>query len=302
MRAHTYSIIAIDKQAGLMGIAVQSHWFSVGSIVTWAEAGVGVIATQAFVEPGYGALGLALLREGKSPDEALRALLHIDNDRESRQVAMLDVNGNIVAHTGKSCIPEAGHVVKEGVSAQGNMMSSREVWNAMAEAYLASNGEFAERLLAALEAGERAGGDIRGRQSAAMLVVRVEKSGPAWRNKVVDLRVDDSAEPLIELKRLLRLNKAYHHADKGDEMMTKGMVEKAMEEYEAASRLAPEVEELAFWQAVNMLAQGMVDESIPIFRKVFKVKSGWRTVLSSLPTVGLLKVDEETLTKILKLQ
>jgi len=302
MRAHTYSIIAIDKQAGLMGVAVQSHWFSVGSIVTWAEAGVGVIATQAFADPGYGALGLELMRGGKSANEALSALLHIDNDRESRQVAMLDVNGNVVAHTGKSCIPEAGHVVREGVSAQGNMMSSREVWNAMVEAYLASSGDFAERLLGALEAGERAGGDIRGRQSAAMLVVRVNKSGPIWRNKIVDLRVDDSIEPLIELKRLLRLNEAYHHADRGDEMMTKGMVEKAMEEYEAASRLAPEVEELAFWQAVNMLGQGMLDESMPIFRKVFKAKSEWKKVLSSLPKVGLLKVDEETLNRILNVQ
>jgi uncharacterized Ntn-hydrolase superfamily protein len=302
MRAHTYSIIAIDKQAGLMGVAVQSHWFSVGSVVTWAEPGVGVIATQAFADPGYGALGLELIREGKSANEALSALLHIDNDRESRQVAMLDVNGNVVAHTGKSCIPEAGHVVKQGVSAQGNIMSSREVWNAMVEAYLASSGDFAERLLAALEAGERAGGDIRGRQSAAMLVVRVNKSGPIWRNKIVDLRVDDSIEPLIELKRLLRLNEAYHHADRGDEMMTKGMVEKAMEEYEAASRLAPEVEELAFWQAVNMLGQGMLDESMPIFRKVFKAKSEWKKVLSSLPKVGLLKVDEETLNRILNVQ
>jgi uncharacterized Ntn-hydrolase superfamily protein len=302
MRAHTYSIIAIDKQAGLMGVAVQSHWFSVGSVVTWAEPGVGVIATQAFADPGYGALGLELMRGGKSANEALNALLHIDNDRESRQVAMLDVNGNVVAHTGKSCIPEAGHVVKQGVSAQGNIMSSREVWNAMVEAYLASSGDFAERLLGALEAGERAGGDIRGRQSAAMLVVRVNKSGPIWRNKIVDLRVDDSIEPLIELKRLLRLNEAYHHADRGDEMMTKGMVEKAMEEYEAASRLAPEVEELAFWQAVNMLGQGMLDESMPIFRKVFKAKSEWKKVLSSLPKVGLLKVDEETLNRILNVQ
>jgi uncharacterized Ntn-hydrolase superfamily protein len=181
-------------------------------------------------------------------------------------------------------------------------MSSREVWNAMVEAYLASSGDFAERLLGALEAGERAGGDIRGRQSAAMLVVRVNKSGPIWRNKIVDLRVDDSIEPLIELKRLLRLNEAYHHADRGDEMMTKGMVEKAMEEYEAASRLAPEVEELAFWQAVNMLGQGMLDESMPIFRKVFKAKSEWKKVLSSLPKVGLLKVDEETLNRILNVQ
>jgi len=300
MRAHTYSIIAIDKQAGLMGVAVQSHWFSVGSIVTWAEAGVGVIATQAFADPGYGALGLELIREGKSANEALGALLHIDNDRESRQVAMLDVNGNIVAHTGKSCIPEAGHVVKEGVSAQGNMMISREVWNAMVEAYLSSDGEFAERLLLALQAGERAGGDIRGRQSAAMLVVRVDKTGPIWKNKVVDLRVDDNPEPILELKRLLRMSKAYSHADRGDELMTKGLIDKAMVEYEAASRLAPEVEELAFWQAVTMLRQGMVEEAIPIFKRVFAVKKEWRKVLSSLPSAGLLKVDEDTLSKILK--
>jgi len=283
-----------------MGVAVQSHWFSVGSVVTWAEAGVGVIATQAFADPGYGALGLELIREGKSANEALSALLHIDNDRESRQVAMLDVNGNIVAHTGKSCIPEAGHVVKEGVSAQGNMMSSREVWNAMVEAYLSSDGEFAERLLLALQAGERAGGDIRGRQSAAMLVVRVDKTGPIWKNKVVDLRVDDNPEPILELKRLLRMSKAYSHADRGDELMTKGLIDKAMVEYEAASRLAPEVEELAFWQAVTMLRQGMVEEAIPIFKRVFAVKKEWRKVLSSLPSAGLLKVDEDTLSKILK--
>ncbi len=199
----TYSIVARDPETGNLGVAVQSHWFSVGTVVTWAESGVGAIATQAFAEPAYGPRGLALMRLGVDPATALAALTGADPDRSRRQVALVDTGGRVAVHTGYQCIEAAGHVTAEGVSCQANMMRGPSVWPAMLEAYHESRGDLADRLMAALDAAEAAGGDLRGRQSAAMLVVNATSSGQPWRDRIVDLRVDDAADPLSELRRLL---------------------------------------------------------------------------------------------------
>jgi len=287
----TYSMVARDPETGQLGVAVQSHWFSVGSMVPWAEAGVGAVATQSFTEPSYGPLGLALMRAGKSADEALRALLEVDPRREYRQVAFVDSSGRVAVHTGKLCIPEAGHVVGDGFSAQANLMSTADIWPAMAEAYEASDGDLAHRLLAALEAAERAGGDIRGMQSAAILVVSGRLSGRPWGEVIVDLRVEDHPRPLEELGRLLRLHEAYTLSNRGDELMAEGRVKEALGEYEKAADLASEIVELPFWQAVTLAGSGRIEESLPIFKRVFRAEARWVEVLRRLPRAGMLQED-----------
>ena len=202
--AHTYSIVARDPATGNFGVAVQSHWFQVGAAVPWAEAGVGAVATQSFVRIDYGPLGLSLMRAGRSADEALQSLLATDAQRDVRQVAMVDRGGAVAAWTGPKCIQAAGHATGKGYSVQANLMDRPTVWPAMARAYESADGDFAARLLAALEAAEREGGDIRGRQSAALLIVRAESTGRPWEDRLVDLRVDDHAAPLPELRRHAR--------------------------------------------------------------------------------------------------
>ena len=226
--AHTYSIVAFDPETGDMGVAVQSHWFSVGTVVSWGEGGVGVIATQSFVNVSFGPRGLELLRNGKTPQEVVDELIKGDEGREFRQLAVLDAKGNAASFTGKKCIQPAGNIVGNGFSVQANLMSNDKVWPAMAEAFKKSKGPLAERMLVALEAAENAGGDIRGRQSAALLVVRGKSTGKIWEDKLVDLRVDDSAEPLIELKRLLKVHRAYEHMNNGDLAVEKNDMENAI--------------------------------------------------------------------------
>ncbi|MDG6926650.1 MAG: DUF1028 domain-containing protein [Nitrososphaerota archaeon] len=295
----TYSIVAIDKRSGEVGVAVQSHWFSVGSVVTWAEAGVGVVATQAFVEVSYGPLGLALMKGGKSPQQALKSLLATDPRPELRQVAMLDVRGRVAAHTGKKCLREAGHVTGRGFSAQGNIMRNRKVWRAIAGSFKRAKGSLAERLLAALEAGERAGGDLRGRQSAALLVVKTGGGILPWQGRVVDLRVEDNPQPLVELRRLLRIHEAFVHANDGDVLMEKGDVRKALEEYGRSAELSPENPELRFWQGVALLNHGEVGKGTAVLKSVFKRNGDMKTLLKSLPEAGLLHADKDVLRRLL---
>lgn len=298
---HTYSIVAIDKQTGDMGVAVQSHWFSVGSIVTWAEAGVGAVATQSFVEPSYGPLGLELMKAGKTAGEALAALLKADRNEDVRQVAMVDASGRVAAHTGKNCISEAGNYIGEGYSCQANMMLKATVWPAMAKAFEAAEGELVDRLLAALEAAQMEGGDIRGKQSAAVVVVRAKGSGFWWKDRIYDLRVEDNLDPVPELKRLVKLNKAYNHMNKGDELITENKVDEAVIEYSAAMEMFPDNAEMVFWPAVTLASTGRVDESLPLFKKVFAMDLNWATLLSRLPAVGQFPKDEALLKKILGL-
>jgi uncharacterized Ntn-hydrolase superfamily protein len=301
---HTFSIVARDPATGDMGVAVQSHWFSVGSIVTWAEAGVGAIATQSFVDPGYGVRGLDLMRKGVAAPMALDQLVAADAQRDGRQVAMIDASGRVAAHTGRSAIAAAGHQLGAGFAVQANLMANDRVWPAMASAFERASGDLADRMLAALEAGQAAGGDVRGRQSAALLIVKAKGSGRPWSgaDRLFDLRVEDHQEPIVELKRLIRLQRAYAHANRGDELMTEKKVEAALASYEAASRLAPEIVELPFWHAVTLASMGREKEAAPIFKAVFSKEPVWADLLLRLPAAGLFPDDAGLLDRIRQLK
>ncbi len=296
---HTFSIVARDPLTGELGVAVQSHWFSVGAIVPWAEAGVGAVATQSFVDPSYGKLGLDLMRIGKSAPDALRSLLAGDEGREVRQVAMIDTQGRVDAWTGKNDISAAGHFVGKDFSVQANLMANDRVWPAMARAFESTKGDLADRMLAALDAAQAAGGDIRGRQSAALLVVTGKPTGQAWKDRTFDLRVDDSAEPLIELRRLVTLQRAYNHMNAGDLAVEKKDNEGALREYGAAEKLVPDNAEMTYWHAVALVNMGRVGESLPLFRKVFAMDPNWATLTPRLPKSGLLPEDANLIEKIL---
>lgn len=296
---HTYSIVAQDPATGDFGVAVQSHWFSVGSVVSWAEPGVGAVATQSFVEVSYGPLGLELMRAGKTASEALAALLAADAHPEVRQVAMVDRHGNVAVHTGERCIAAAGHRSGERYSVQANLMDKATVWDAMATAYESATGDLAARLLAALEAAEAEGGDIRGRQSAAILVVPGTTRGAPWRERKVDLRVEDHPQPLAELRRLLEVHRAYEHMNHGDELMAAGDVDGALGAYAAAAELQPENLEIRYWEAVTAAGAGRLDEALPIFRDVFARDLRWRELTPRLRDAGLLPDDPAMLEAIL---
>ncbi len=296
---HTFSIVARDPTTGELGVAVQSHWFSVGSIVTWAEAGVGAVATQSFVDPSYGKNGLDLMRGGKSAPDALKELLEKDEGREVRQVAMIDAQGRVDAWTGKNDIQAAGHVVGQNFSTQANLMLNDKVWPAMAKAFEGTKGDLAERMLAALDAAQSVGGDIRGKQSAALIVVTGKPTGQAWKDRTFDLRVDDSSEPLVELRRLVKLQRAYNHMNAGDLAVEKKDNEGALREYGAAEKLVPESAEMIYWHAVALVNMGRVDESLPLFRKVFSMDKNWATLTPRLPKSGLLPDDPKIIQRIL---
>lgn len=298
--AHTYSIVAYDEQTGDMGVAVQSHWFSVGTMVTWGEAGVGVVATQSFVNPAFGPEGLNLLKEGKSAGEAVAALLIKDKGREFRQLAILDAKGNVASFTGNDCIQPAGNIAGKNFSVQANLMSNDKIWPAMAEAFQKSKGPLAERMLAALEAAEKAGGDVRGKQSAAMLVVRAKSTGKVWEDRLVDIRVDDSPAPLPELKRLLKIHSAYDHMNNGDLAVEKNDMDSAMKEYSSAMKMFPDNLEMKFWTAVALANKGMMKEALPMFKQIFKKDKNWKTLTPRLIPNGLLKVTGEQLKKIME--
>jgi uncharacterized Ntn-hydrolase superfamily protein len=298
-RNHTYSIVARDPVTGDFGVAVQSHWFQVGPHVPWAEAGVGAVATQSFTRVDYGPLGLALMRSGKSSVEALASLLATDPQKDVRQVAMIDRQGNVSAWTGPKCIAAAGDRQGKGYSVQANLMDNAGVWPAMAQAYESASGDLADRLLAALEAAERAGGDIRGRQSAALVVVRAESTGKPWEDRLVDLRVDDAAAPLVELRRLLVLHRAYAEMNQGDEAAAKEEWATAVGHYTKAAQLAPEIAELPFWEAVTLFMAGREEEALPIFAAVFAREERWAKLVPRLPASGLLPSDPKKIERIL---
>ena len=279
MRRGTYSIVARDPDTGELGVAVQSHWFSVGSIVSWALPGIGAVATQSIAEPAYGPRLLDRLREGESPSNALQALLDADEQARFRQVAVVDAKGGVAVHTGTGCIPHAGDAQGDGFSVQANMMASAGVWPAMAEAFGAAEGPLARRLLAALEAAEAAGGDVRGRQSAALLVVPA--SGDVW-EKVADLRVEDDPEPLAELGRLLDLSDAYGVATEGDDLVGEGRHAEAAGRYRRASELVPDSDELLFWAGLGVAQGGDVAEGARYVRRAIELHDGWRELLARL--------------------
>ena len=273
----TYSIVARDAETGELGVAVQSHYFSVGSVVPWLEAGVGAVATQSMVEVTYGPLGLELLKAGRSPEEALRGLVAADPGEDRRQVAIVDATGRVAVHTGVRCIAEAGHVTGDGFSVQANMMTKPTVPDAMATAFMAATGSLAERMLDALDAAEADGGDIRGRQSAALVVVGGQVGTKPW-ERIMDVRVEDAPEPLVELRRLIGLKRAY--------------IGQAPPE-----TLGPNPE-LVFWQGVTLATAGQVDEALPLLRQAYAAGSGWAELLRRLPACGLFPDDAELIERL----
>ena len=297
--AHTFSIVARDPLTGEMGVAVQSHWFSVGSIVAWGEAGVGVVATQSFVNLSFGQRGLELLKTGKTAQEVVDELIASDEGRDVRQLAIVDSKGNSAGYTGAKCISEAGHIVGENYSVQANMMLNNSVWGEMSKAFEKTKGPLAERLIASLEAAQKEGGDIRGKQSACLLVVKGEATGNLWEDRLIDLRVEDNPEPIDEIKRLLKVYRAYEHMNKGDLAVEKNDMKLAMEEYNAAMKMFPENLEMKYWTAVTLANTGEVKKALPMFKEIFAADKNWKELTKRLPSVGLLTVSDEILTSIL---
>lgn len=297
--AHTYSIVARDTVTGEMAVGVQSHWFSVGSIVSWGKAGVGVVATQSFVNPAYGPEGLELMSQGVPAERALTQLIEEDEGRAYRQVAFLDAQGNVSGYTGENCVEAAEDLQGKNFSVQANMMLNDKVVPAMAEAFVRySDYPLAERVVEALKAAQEAGGDIRGKQSAALVVVGPERTEKSWENEKIDLRVDDHETPIKELSRLLKVHRAYEHMNKGDLAVEAGNMEKALTEYGAAEKMFPENLEMKFWKAVALANSGRIDEAKPIFQKVFKEDKNWKEMITRLPASGILTVSEEELKEI----
>jgi uncharacterized Ntn-hydrolase superfamily protein len=279
MRRGTYSIVARDAATGELGVAVQSHWFSVGSVVAWARPGVGAAATQSVAEVAHGPNALERLLEGLDPASALAAVLREDELAHVRQLGLVDARGQAAAHTGSGCIPYASHLVGDGFACQANIMRTATVPEAMAEAWRGGSGDLAERLLVALEAAEAAGGDLRGRQSAALLVVPA--TGEPWRTRF-DVRVDDHREPLAELRRLLRLARAYELAEQADTLLAEGDTRAARGLYAQAAELAPEADELLFFAGLGAAAEDL-DAGLLLIRKAALVKPSWLELLERLP-------------------
>jgi uncharacterized Ntn-hydrolase superfamily protein len=299
---HTYSIVARDSITGEMAVGVQSHWFSVGSVVSWGEAGIGVVATQSFVDKSYGPKALALIKQGFTAQQALDSLKKADPGVEVRQVAIIDAKGNIASHTGQKCIQYASHIKGADFSVQSNMMLGKDVSEAMAVAFLTSAGKpLAERILLSLEAAQKAGGDIRGMQSAAMIVVPGTPNNQPWNDKLVDLRVDDNTQPLKELRRLYKVHVAYQHMNNGDLAMEQNDMALAMKEYNAAMKMFPENLEMQYWTAIALANTHQMEKAIPLFRKIFAKDKNWKELTRRLPPVGLLTVGKAELQRILSL-
>ena len=295
----TYSIVARDPATGELGVAVQSHWFGVGAIVPFAEAGVGAVATQSFVDPSYGPLGLELMRAGRTAPDALAGLVEADPYPDVRQVAMVDAAGRAAVHTGADAIIAAGHQTGEEYSVQANMMGRETVWPAMAAAFESTEGDLAERMLAALDAAQAEGGDVRGRQSAALVVVSGTSTGRPWVDRLYDLRIEDHPEPLRELRRLLLLARAYREMNAGDEAMTVNDVDAAVARYDAAATLVPESAEMVYWAAITLASVGRVDEALPRLERAFAADPGWAILTARLPEAGLLPDDPALLARLL---
>ena len=300
--ANTYSIVAVDTQREEMGVAVQSHVFSVGSIVPWAEAGVGVVATQSLVNIDFGPQALALLREGMMPTGVIQALAGADDGAEYRQLAVATPDGSVAGYTGERCIREAGHASSDGVICQANMMERSTVWEAMVEAYERREGALPGRLLAALDAAQEEGGDLRGKQSAAMLVVSTRRRRSVKQDRLVDIRVEDHHSPLEELRRLLRLHTAYRRADDGDDALAVGDVAAAEKAYGEAFSLYPDSMELRYWMALGLASAGDIKQAKELLEPVYQSNFGWRELTSRLRETGLFGLSDESWRRLLESQ
>jgi uncharacterized Ntn-hydrolase superfamily protein len=289
----TYSIVARDPKTGDLGVAVQSHYFSVGSVVTWARSGVGAIATQSMAEVSYGPMGLDLMASGKTAPEALQSLLQTDARSDTRQVGMVDSKGNIGVHTGARCIDFAGHKTGDQFSCQANLMSNDTIWGAMEREFRTRMElELPERLVATLEAAEAAGGDARGKQSAALLVVSSKPHTNPWMGKIVELRVEDNPAPLLELGRLLKIKRAYDWADKGDDFLSLGKIEDSMRAFQKAEELAPDNEEIRYWVGITLMGSPATQkEGMEVVKTILSHSPNWKNVTKSLLDKGYLPKD-----------
>ena len=290
----TYSIVARDAKTGEFGVAVQSHYFQVGPTVPWAISGVGAVATQSRVNVSYGPLGLELLRSGYTAAQALKALTAGDSQPEIRQCAIVDAAGNVAAHTGSKCIAAAGHQLGDGFSCQANLMERETVWAAMAEAYTSTDAPLPERMMAALEAAEAEGGDIRGKQSAAMLVVSGKPTGRSWEDRLIDLRVEDAPEPLPELRRLLRVKRAVQTIAEADRLALAGDMPGAANKRREGLALAPELIELRFWTGLTMAQAGDIDGGLKLIDEVVRKDPRWLETMRRLVAVDRLSQELAT--------
>ncbi|TME50159.1 MAG: DUF1028 domain-containing protein [Chloroflexi bacterium] len=287
----TYSIVARDKETGQMGVAVQSHYFQVGPVVPWALAGAGAVATQSMVNISFGPLGVEYMRLGYTAEQALKALLAGDSQPESRQVALVDASGGVAVHTGSRCIPAAGHRAGDDFSCQANLMEKGTVWDAMSDAYTSTDGPLAERMLAALDAAEAEGGDIRGKQSAAMLVVTGKPTGRSWEDRIIDLRVEDAPDPLAELRRLLRVKRAYMTLSDADKLEEAKDLAGANAMRLEATKLAPEMVEVQFWTGLSLAEEGRLDEGCRLMSRAVAKDRRWIETLNRLVAVDRLPAD-----------
>jgi uncharacterized Ntn-hydrolase superfamily protein len=297
----TYSIVARDPGTGQLGVAVQSRWFSVGSVVSWAEPGVGAVATQSFAEVTYGPHGLDRMREGATASEALAELVGRDEHPEGRQVAMVDADGGTAVHTGPACVQAAGHLIGDGVSCQANMMERDTVWGAMLDAHGSGEGDLTDRLVAALRAAEREGGDMRGRQSASLLVVGGKRGDRPW-ERLVDLRVEDHLDPVGELERLLVVHRAFDYMNRGDQHAMVGDLARAAEEYDRAGSLLPDEDQVMFWRALTLAAVGRTDEAGELARRATAAQPKWPAFLRRVAASGLVPDDPALLDGLMPLE
>jgi uncharacterized Ntn-hydrolase superfamily protein len=287
----TYSIVARDQKTAEFGVAVQSHYFQVSPAVPWALAGVGAVATQSMVNISYGPLGLELMQAGYNAEQALKALTAGDPQADVRQCAIVDAAGNVAAHTGDKCIPAAGHKLGDGFSVQANLMEKDTVWAAMADAFTTTDAPLAERMMAALDAAEAEGGDIRGKQSAAMLVVAATSTGRPWEDRIIDLRVDDAAEPLVELRRLLRIKRAYMTAGVADQLEESGDLPAAIAKLKEAIEIAPDMIELRFWAGLTFAQGGDLDGGCRLIAEAVHKDRRWLETINRLVAVDRLPAE-----------
>ena len=296
----TYSIVARDPQTGRFGVAVQSHFLGVGATVPWLEAGVGAIATQASVNVSFGPIGLELLRAGRSAGEVLAGLVASDEQAQVRQLGVVDAAGRAAAHTGADCIPACGHLVGDGFTVQGNLLERDSCWPAMAAAYeaaLAEGAPFVERLLRAMEAAEAEGGDVRGRQSASIMVVSADLQQAPWRGRLMDMRIEDHPDPVPELRRIVTMQLAYDLLDDESDAARAGGT--AGERYALARGMAPEAYELVFWRGVELASGGDVEAARRELRVAFAADRRWRRTLEHLAAAGRDGISPELASELL---
>jgi uncharacterized Ntn-hydrolase superfamily protein len=295
---HTFSIVARDAETGHIGVAVQSHWFSVGSVVSWARAGVGAVATQSLSNVSFGPRALDMLEAGLSSKEAMRELIESDDGSAFRQVAIIDTQGRVAVHTGDKCIAEAGHQTGNNYSVQANMMLNDTVWPAMSDAFEQTEGSLADRMMAALNAAQDEGGDIRGQQSAAMIVVKGESTDKPWEDRVLELRVEDHPNAVAEMDRLLNVHEAYNHMNAGDHAIEQQDVDGALREYNAAMEMFPDNVEMKYWTAVSLANADRMDQALPLFKEVFEADPNWIELTRRIVPNGMLNVTDAELQKI----